>query len=162
MRRLLSLLLVLATVLGLVSMTALAANPFIDVPKSEWYYADIDHAYQNGLINGKTPTEYKPNDYLTYAEAVKLAAALNQRYITGAVTLQNGTPWYQTYVDYCKTNNIIKKDYVWDQNATRAGYMEIFADALPSSGMKEINTIPDGSIPDVPMSHPQSKAIYKL
>ena len=162
MRRLLSLLLVLATVLGLVSMTALAANPFIDVPKSEWYYADIDHAYQNGLINGKTPTEYKPNDYLTYAEAVKLAAAMNQRYITGAVTLQNGTPWYQTYVDYCKTNNIIKKDYVWDQNATRAGYMEIFADALPSSGMKEINTIPDGSIPDVPMSHPQSKAIYKL
>ena len=56
MKRLFSLLLVLAIVLGMVSMTVLAANPFIDVSKSEWYYADIDHAYQNGLINGKPPT----------------------------------------------------------------------------------------------------------
>ncbi|MCF0151398.1 MAG: S-layer homology domain-containing protein, partial [Firmicutes bacterium] len=25
-----------------------------------------------------------------------------------------------------------------------------------------INNVPDGSIPDVPMDHPQAKAIYKL
>ena len=162
MKRLLSLLLVLVLVLGAVPMTALAVNPFTDVPQNQWYYADIDSAYQNGLINGKTPTLYMPDDFLTYAEAVKLAAAMNQRYTTGAVTLQNGNPWYQTYVDYCKTKGIIYVDYAWNQNATRAGYMDIFANALPSSAMQEINNIPDGSIPDVPMSHPQADAIYKL
>jgi len=162
MKRALSLLLALATVLGIFSMTALAANPFTDVPENAWYYSDIDHAYQMNLINGKTATKFMPDDYLTYAEAVKLAAAMNQRYTTGSVTLQNGQPWYSTYVEYCKTKNIIDVDYAWDQPATRAGYIEIFAYALPDSAMNEINTIPDGSIPDVPMSHPQSAAIYKM
>ena len=45
MKRLLSLLLVLVLVLGAVPMTALAVNPFTDVPTTEWYYSDIDHAY---------------------------------------------------------------------------------------------------------------------
>ena len=162
MKRWLSLLLALVLILSAVSMTVLAVNPFTDVPQSQWYYADIDHAYQNGLINGKTATLYKPDDFLTYAEAVKLAAAMNQRYTTGSVTLQNGTPWYQTYVDYCKTKGIIDVDYQWDQPATRAGYIEIFAHALPDSAMTEINDVPDGAIPDVPMSHPQAAPIYKL
>ena len=162
MKRWLSLLLALVLILSAVSMTVLAVNPFTDVPQSQWYYADIDHAYQNGLINGKTATLYKPDDFLTYAEAVKLAAAMNQRYTTGSVTLQNGMPWYQTYVDYCKTKGIIDVDYQWNQPATRAGYIEIFAHALPDSAMTEINDVPDGAIPDVPMSHPQAAPIYKL
>ncbi len=163
MKRLLSVLLVFVMLLGVFSMTALAVNPFTDVPQNAWYYADVDHAYQNGLINGKSATLFKPNDFLTYAEAVKLAAAMNQRYLTGAVTLQNGSPnWYQTYVDYCKEKGIINKTYEWNQAATRAGYMEIFAHALPASAMEEINEIPDGSIPDVAMTHPQADSIYKL
>ena len=162
MKRFLSLMLAMILCLGAFSMTALAVNPFTDVPTTEWYYSDIDHAYQMELINGKTPTLFMPNDYLTYAEAVKLAACMNQRYTKGSVTLKNGEPWYQTYVDYCKEEGIISKDYSWNASATRAGYMEIFADALPDGAMKEINEIPGGSIPDVPTSHPQAAPIYKL
>ena len=162
MKRFLSLMLAVLLCLGAFSMTALAVNPFTDVPTTEWYYSDIDHAYQMELINGKTPTLFMPNDYLTYAEAVKLAACMNQRYTEGSVTLKNGEPWYQTYVDYCKEEGIISKDYSWNASATRAGYMEIFADALPDAAMKEINDIPGGSIPDVPTSHPQAAPIYKL
>ncbi|MBP3634175.1 MAG: S-layer homology domain-containing protein [Oscillospiraceae bacterium] len=162
MKRFLSLMLAMILCLGAFSMTALAVNPFTDVPTTEWYYSDIDHAYQMELINGKTPTLFMPNDYLTYAEAVKLAACMNQRYTEGSVTLKNGEPWYQTYVDYCKEEGIISKDYSWNASATRAGYMEIFADALPDAAMKEINDIPGGSIPDVPTSHPQAAPIYKL
>lgn len=161
-KRFLSLMLAMLLCFGAFSMTALAVNPFTDVPTTEWYYSDIDHAYQMELINGKTPTLFMPNDYLTYAEAVKLAACMNQRYTEGSVTLKNGEPWYQTYVDYCKEEGIISKDYSWNASATRAGYMEIFADALPDAAMKEINDIPGGSIPDVPTSHPQAAPIYKL
>ena len=135
-KRLLSLILVVVLCFGTLSMTVLAAMPFQDVPANQWYYNDVMNAYEMGLINGKSATQFKPNDNLTYAEAVKLAACMNQRYMTGAVTLKNGSPkWYQSYVDYCKTNKIIDKDYAWEQPATRAGYMEIFSKALPDSAL---------------------------
>jgi hypothetical protein len=65
-------------------------------------------------------------------------------------------------VTYAKNNGIISKDYAWNTPATRAGYMEIFAKALPDSALPAINTVPNGSIPDVSMTHPQAAAIYKL
>ena len=139
------------------------ANPFTDIKESDWFYNDVLNAYHMGLINGKTPTTYAPNDNLTYAEAVKLAACMHELYTTGKITLGNGSPvWYQSYVDYAKANKIISKDYEWSAQATRAGYMEIFANALPDEALAAINTIPDGSIPDVSAAHPQAEAIYKL
>ena len=120
-------------------------------------------AWEMGLINGKTTTLFAPDDNLTYAEAVKLAACMHQKYTTGSVTLTNGSPnWWDSYVTYAKANNIINKDYEWNAPATRAGYMEIFANALPVAALGAINTVADGAIPDVPMTHPQAAAIYKL
>ncbi|MBP3633313.1 MAG: S-layer homology domain-containing protein [Oscillospiraceae bacterium] len=163
MKRTISLLLALILCLGLLTGFASAADfPFADVPIYEWYFEDVKNAYDMGLINGKTLNLFAPNDYLTYAEAVKLAACMNERYQKGAVTLTNGDPWYQSYVDYCKEEKIIDKDYSWNANATRAGYMEIFANALPEKALAEINRIEAGAIPDVAMSHPQAEAIYKL
>lgn len=163
MKKTLSLILALILCLGLFTGFASAAGlPFTDVPSAQWYYSDVKNAYDMSLINGRSATLFVPDGYLTYAEAVKLAACMNERYQTGAVTLKNGEPWYQTYVDYCKEEGIIDKDYAWNANATRAGYMEIFANALPESALAEINEIADAVIPDVPMSHPQAEAIYKL
>ena len=142
---------------------AITPFPFTDVPTGAWYYSDVKTAWEQGLINGKSATLYAPFDNLTYAEAVKLAACMHQKYTTGSVTLANGSPnWYDSYVKYAKDNGIINKDYDWNAQATRAGYMEIFANALPTSVFAAINTVPDGSIPDVPMTHPQAAAIYKL
>lgn len=143
-------------------LSSATSIPFSDVQATEWYYNDVKLAYEYGLINGISDSEFAPNSNLTYAEAVKLAACMHQKYSTGSVSLENGSPWYQTYVDYCKNNGIISKNYSWQQPATRAGYMEIFAHALPSNALQEINNVPDGSIPDVPMSNPQAEAIYKL
>jgi len=139
--------------------------PFTDVPGNAWYYGDVKTAWETRLIDGVTDTLFKPRDNLTYAQAVKLAACMHQLYKTGSVTLANGSPaWYQSYVDYAKANSIISKDYDWGGSAyaTRAGYMEIFANALPPEALAEKNMINDGTIPDVPMSHPQAAAIYKL
>ena len=139
------------------------AFPFTDVPASAWYYNDVKTAWEQGLINGKTATTFAPDDNLTYAEAVKLAACMHQKHATGAVTLANGTPnWYDSYVKYAKDNGIINKDYAWNAQATRAGYMEIFASALPEDALGAINFVPNGSIPDVAETHPQATAIYKL
>ena len=156
--RILSVLLSLAMAVSLLPGTVLAAN-FTDVPAGAWYATDVNKAVALGLVNGKSATTYAPNDNLTYMEAVKLAACMHQKYTTGAVTLKNGTPWYQPYVDYARTNGIITKDYAWEITATRAGYMEIFARALPNAALAPINSVADGAIPDVPMTHPEAGAI---
>ncbi len=135
---------------------------FTDVKKGDWFYDAVKTAYEDGLISGRSETVFDPMANLTYVEAIKLAACMHEKYTTGAMSLMNGTPWYQPYLDYCKKNGIITKDYNLTENVTRAGYMEIFAKALPDSALPIINKIPDGSIPDVSMNHPQAAAIYKL
>ena len=154
---------VLMVITMIPSFTFAAELPFTDVAADAWYYGDVKEAYDTGLINGMTATTFEPESNMTYAQAVKLAACMNQKYTTGSVTLVNGTVnWWDTYLDYAKTHNIINKDYSWNSNATRAGYVEIFAKALPDEALKVKNSIADGYIPDVGMTHPQSAAIYKL
>ena len=137
-------------------------NPFVDVEKDAWYHDEVVEAVYTGIINGKTPTEFKPDDLLTYAEAAKLAACMSQVYLNGNVTLKAGEPWYQPYVDYCRINNIITRDFDYGAAATRAGYIEIFANALPDSAFKDINNIPDGSILDVKDNAPYAIYVYKM
>ena len=155
MKRILSVLLALCMLISVLSVYAVASseseNPFKDVTKDDWFYADVVNAVSTGIINGKTANEFKPDDYLTYAEALKLAACMNQIYLNGEVTLVSGNPWYKPYADYCLENKIIDKEYNYDLSATRAGYMEIFANALPDDAYEEINTVPDGSIKEFNM-----------
>ena len=137
-------------------------NPFVDVPEDAWYHDEIVEAVYTGIINGKSETIFAPDDLLTYAEAVKLAACMSQVYLNGNVTLTSGTPWYQPYADYCRINNITTKNYDYNANATRAGYIEIFANALHNSAFEDINNIPDGSILDVKTSASYAHYVYKL
>ena len=154
---------ILMVVTMIPSFTFAADLPFTDVVKDAWYYNDVKGAYDTGLINGMTATSFEPESNMTYAQAVKLAACMNQKYSTGSVTLANGSPnWWNSYVAYAKEKRIIDKDYDWDSYATRAGYVEIFAKALPDEALKEKNSIADNSIPDVDVTHPQASAIYKL
>ena len=142
------------------------AMTFTDVPESAWYYEDVKGAVESGIVNGKSETEYKPNDNLTYAEAIKLAACMHQLSEDGVITLKSGSPWYQSYVDYCVDNGIITKRkaelYNYNDKATRAGYMEIFANALDDNDLNQINYVPDDSIPDVPSSKNYAEGVYKL
>ena len=108
MKKTLSFILTLCMLISSVAVTASEIiNPFVDVPEDAWYHDEVAEAVYTGIINGKTATEFKPDDLLTYAEAIKLAACMSQVYLNGNVTLTSGTPWYQPYVDYCKINNII-------------------------------------------------------
>ena len=140
-----------------------SVNKFTDVPADAWYRENVNTACRLELINGRTATTFVPNGDLTYAEAVKLAACMNQKYTEGSVTLVNGSEhWYDTYVSYAKEKGIIDRDYAWNDAATRAGYVEIFANALPAEAFSVKNEVKDGAVPDVAADHPQAEAIYKL
>ncbi|EFM38121.1 hypothetical protein HMPREF0379_2124, partial [[Eubacterium] yurii subsp. margaretiae ATCC 43715] len=138
-----------------------AKLPFTDVPEKSWYYDDVKSAYESDLISGKKATKYAPNDNMTAAEAVKLAAAMYMLKNEGKVNFTSSKPWYKVYVDYAKQKSLIKVDLKWNKNITRAGYMQIFANILTDEEAKK-NEVADGSIPDVPMTHPNAQAIYKL
>ena len=169
MKRILSFILCLTMIMSFASVVnAEHYSKFTDVKPDSWYYEDVDNAVRLGIINGKTETTFAPDDNLTYAEAIKLAACMYQLYKDGSVYLvPGGNPWYQIYVDYAKDHGIITENFFYkvsniNEKATRAGYMEIFANALPDEALKAINQVPDGSIPDVPMIHESSISIYKL
>ena len=105
MKKILALFLALVMCLGSISAFAASKN-FTDVKSSDWFYNDVKTAVELGLVNGKSESTYAPNDNLTYAEAIKLAACMHQLYTTGKISFGTGNPWYVPYADYCKTKKI--------------------------------------------------------
>ena len=74
--------------------------------------------------------------------------------------MQSGV-WYQTYVDYCKENGILKKDFAdYNAPAKRRDFASILAAALPEEALEAINTV--RSIPDVAKKDGDADAIYAL
>ncbi len=125
-----------------------ARLPFTDVAKSAWYYDDLSAVYKMGLISGKSVTKYDPSANMTYAEAIKIAACMNQYYYTGKVTLKNGAVnWYDTYVAYAKANGIPYNYANMNAKITRSDYIHIFFNALPISAFSQINNIK--AVPDM-------------
>ena len=156
---------ILAAVLGaaILAVPAGAAElTFRDVPEDAWYYADVQSAVEEGLVNGRSAEAFCPEENMTAAEAVKLAACMRQIRSEEAVTLENGDPWYAPYAEYAKENGIIDGDLPWDEPISREDYMAIFARALPEEDYAAMNEIPEGGFPDVPDDAPNAAAIYKL
>ena len=96
-KRISVLMLTLALCLSL-GAPALAAGGFSDVAQNAWYLKYLDTAVSSGLINGRGDGRFSPDDDITGAEAVKLAACISQLLSDGSVTLTNGSPWYASYM----------------------------------------------------------------
>ena len=141
--------------------------PFTDVPETAWYHDEVKKAWESDLIDGVTATEYKPNETLTVAQAIKLAAALHQMHFDGEVTLKNGAHnWYDSYVDYAVANRIIEAKYdsytLAQMNApvSREEFVHIFFGAMPASRYAACNAVADNAIPDVKMGDAFADEIY--
>ena len=142
-----------------------AAGGFHDVEQNAWYLQYLDTAVDSGLINGRGNGVFAPNDSITIAEAAKLAACLNQYLTDGSVSLTSGNPWYATYVEYAADHDLIDasfNQYNIGAPISRAILMDMLCRAIPEDQRREINTIPDGSIPDLFASAHYSGNIYTL
>lgn len=141
--------------------------PFVDIPSDSWYYSSVKAAWENGLIDGVTANEFKPNATLTLAQTIKLAAALHQLDRTGEVSLKNsGANWYDSYVNYAVVNGIIEKNYAnytkaqMNAPVTRGEFVHIFHGA--EEAYKAINTVADNAIPDVKTTDKFAPEIYEF
>lgn len=142
------------------------AKVFTDVPASSWYASYVAMAVKEGLIDGTTETTYEPQKNFTLCEAIKIAACLHQRHNEGKVTLQNGSPWYRSYVDYAVENGVAEERYASLTDAeytapiSRREYIHLFYNALPASEYAVITSIADGAVPDVAMGDSFAAEIY--
>lgn len=65
-----------------------SALPFVDVSVNAWYYETVKAAYEAGLMNGVTDTEFAPNATLTRAMIWTILARAS------GVDTEGGATWY--------------------------------------------------------------------
>lgn len=120
---------------------------FLDVGSDHWAKDNVKLAYEVGIMKG-TGSQFNPNSNVSELEAITMAARLHSIYHTGKEDFQQGSPWYQCYVDYAKENGIIPEGIVsFEKSACRSLFVDILYKAFPEDGFKKINEI--SNIPDV-------------
>ncbi len=142
---------------------AYTAGQFTDVPAGEWYAANVQAAYELGLMEGSSATTFNPYGNLTIAEALVLACRLHSTYVgDGAAFVGSSGAWYQPYVDYAIQNGILAagtySDYT--STATRAQFASILAAALPAEALTAINSVT--TLPDVAVDASYTPAVLSL
>lgn len=150
---------------GLRNFTASVTYPegkFTDVPAGVWFESNVKAAYEMGLVAGATETTFDPEGYVTIAQAITFAARLHSIYHTGSAGFEQGSPWYQVYVDYAVENGIIAAggyaDY--NANATRADCALILSASVPADALSAINSVT--YLPDVTDTSGWGEAVFLL
>lgn len=170
MKKTLSFILALMMICILGPIVSASGQSFSDVRETDWFAQAVSEAAALGLIDGKGNNRFDPEGNITLAEAVKLAACMNQLSMDGAVTLTNGTPWYESYADYGRSCFLTASDKGFsyedvmtspNQIITRAEFAWLFAHAV--TDLPSVNDIPDNAIPDVGKdTEPYYSEIYTL
>jgi hypothetical protein len=131
---------------------------FTDVAASAWYAENVRTAYELGLMVG-SGGGFHPSGNLTVTEALVLACRLHSIYYADGESFVQGTPWYLVYMDYADRHDIsLPSGCDLNAPATRLEFAEILSAALPEEALQKINSVPDGSIPDVA----DDPAVYRL
>jgi len=176
-KRIISVLLVFLLILSVFPTSALATESlsnfvakniyvngqFTDVPTTVWFAENVATAYELGLMVGNSDTYFNATGNVRISEAIAMAARLHSIYTTGSDEFEVSTPWYKTYVDYALANGIISRGYAdYTKDASRAEFATILCGALPAEALQSINSIEDGSIPDVQMNTSYAVYVYSL
>lgn len=76
------------------------ALPFVDVSANAWYYETVKAAYEAGLMNGVTDTEFAPNATLTRAMIWTILARAS------GVDTEGGATWYAKAQEWVVANSV--------------------------------------------------------
>lgn len=94
---------------------------FEDVPRSEWYAEYICVAQWKGLVNGHPDGTFKPNELISWVEALKITLEGFEIAIA-----ETEGEWYQKYLDYAMTNDLELDDiFALDQSVSRGQMAEM-------------------------------------
>lgn len=111
---------------------------------------------------------FAPNQTLTVAEALKLAAFMESQATGDTFHLQpvTGTPWYKSSVTYCEASGIISAGEFTDfgRPVTRTEMAYIFSRTSLGRSIPEINSLSrvKAAVPDVKTGDYAAEAIFGL
>lgn len=149
---------------------------FTDVGDSDWYYESVKTLYELGLTNGQgSEAHFAPNDDMTVAEALTVAARLRSLYeykdCEAGPAQYGGEIWYDPYAAYLRAAEVIGPEFegLYNQKATRGQMAHILANTLPQALFEPINRevvaagFANGTyIPDVKEDTPYCQDILTL
>lgn len=110
MKRFIALLLGIALVFGTVSVPAMAAGAFVDVPANAWYNASVSYAIGERLFFGVDQTHFAPNSQMTRAMLVAVLWRHAGRPIEKGNVEFLDVPegaWYADAVSWASANSIV-------------------------------------------------------
>lgn len=141
---------------------------YSDVDESKWYGTQkegaVRCAVQLGIMAGRGNGKFAPEDNITLAEVIKMAAVTHSIYMgDGYIFDQSqGDHWWDTYLTYAVFSGILDaKDFRdLQQTATRAQMAYVFAHALPEAELEPLHETV--SVPDVASGSPYASEILQL
>ena len=102
----------IAALMALGPVTAFASSPelpFEDVQPHDWFYNPVVWAYNNGLMNGISNTEFAPNGYMTRAMLVTLLWRYDGMPNAGEAAFADvaADRWYSRAIAWAAENGIV-------------------------------------------------------
>ncbi|MDR1329825.1 MAG: S-layer homology domain-containing protein [Oscillospiraceae bacterium] len=85
-------------------------NPFIDVAAGDWFYADVEYSYTNGLMTGSAPNMFSPETPLSRAMLVTVLHRLSGTPASAAGTVFSDVPagqWYSNAIAWASENGLV-------------------------------------------------------
>lgn len=113
------------------------ALPFADIDSSSWAVPYISFCYENGYINGYEDGTFRPNDYVTDEQAVKMVVCSSG---VGDEKLSSvGPKWYSGYLNVAQKYDLLAGTRVRISNsANRAFVAQVVYNAmLTGSGTED-------------------------
>lgn len=139
---------------------------FSDVGPRDWFSVWADLAYNLGLMEGVGGDRFAPDQTLTVAEVLKLAAYLESQAIGDDFHLQHvaAQPWYSASAAYCIAAGIIKNGEFTDYErpVTRAEMVRILSSTTLARSLPVINDLEwvKANVPDVSAGDYAADAIF--
>lgn len=120
-------------------------GPFLDVSPDAWYADSVAKVHELGLMRGTAADAFSPQQGVTLAEAVTLAARLYSGSAGdgAAFAAAGGGPWYAPYASYAEEKGLVWPDCDYTAAATRADFARILGRALPEGELEALWDAPD-------------------
>ena len=137
---------------------------FSDVSDGAWYAPYVNAAARAGLMQGTGEGSFSPDQTLSVAEVVTLAARLYAEENGGIVpTSDPDQSWYQGAYDYCVDSSLFTAAEVpvssMTAPATRFEMVDLLDRAVPDSEKTPIHS--EISVPDLSQSSPYGDVVYR-
>lgn len=140
------------------------SSSFSDVSDGAWYAPYVNAAAGAGLMQGTGEGSFSPDQTLSVAEVVTLAARLYAEENGGIVpTSDPDQSWYQGAYDYCVDSSLFTAAEVpvssMTDPATRFEMVDLLDRAVPDSEKTPIHS--EISVPDLSQSSPYGDVVYR-